>query len=68
MQTKDNAATVKVVPRILGHKSKPASKIQGMSASVVILDDALNDFGFDFKQQPSNTVELGMHMLEEGVK
>lgn len=28
----------------------------------------LNDFGFDFKQQPSNTVELGMQMLEEGVK
>lgn len=26
----------------------------------------LNDFGFDFKQQTSNTVELGMQMLEEG--
>lgn len=28
--------------------------------------DTLNDFGFDFKQQPSNTVDLGMQMLEEG--
>ena len=47
-------------------------KVHMFDASLTTLaelkDMPLNDFGFDFKQQPSNTVELGMQMLEEGVK
>ena len=42
--------------------------VSDLTTLAELKDMPLNDFGFDFKQQPSNTVELGMQMLEEGVK